>query len=206
MDLRLSQNFNSHPLVKEKAKQHSIVELIALAIIIVLFGWFLILPKKTQLSSEQQQLSVLQTQQSQVHTTLTTLQSLEQQLNTQATDISELDQALPLSYKFSALPELVQSLANSVGVTLASASFSPSEQAPDAGNVALLSNPYGVQRALQQVGGTIVASGNFGQLDDFLKKIESSGRILNVNSIAVSGSGNSSLTLRLDVTAYFLAP
>jgi Tfp pilus assembly protein PilO len=117
-----------------------------------------------------------------------------------------LDQAIPLNSNTIRLQLLIQSLAQSVGVAVGDINVTGDPSGVVAGDMALLANPYGVSRSVKTMSGTISVSGSFDQLQTFLKKLENSGRLIDVDSLAIDQGSSDGLNLKLTFKAYYLAP
>ena len=118
-----------------------------------------------------------------------------------------VEQARPRNGKTFDLQGVIQNLAASVGVSLDSLNVSNPNQDVIAGNVDLLKNPYGSARILQTISGSILVTGNFSQLEAFLKKIENSDRLMDVTSMEINADKTGQLlSLKLEINAYYLAP
>jgi Tfp pilus assembly protein PilO len=190
-----------------KTSRNSLFEVGLLIVICALFGWFILLPKRAEVVQKQDNLNNIESQASSTAAQLATLQSLIGSLPSNAQNIADLDQALPLDGSTVRLQLLVQSLADSVGVTLGNISISGNSGGEVSGDTALLSDPYGVARTVQTLDGTVYAIGSFDQLQEFLKKLENSGRLIDVDSMTIEqGSSPGNLNMALTFKAYYFAP
>ncbi len=206
MDLNLSKNFNVNVAPRVKPQHYSMIELVSLVVIIILFTWFLLLPKRSELISQQATLAQLQAQQSKIDGTLSALTSLEKQLKSKPDEVGYLDQAIPLQGNSIELQLLIEALAKSIGVTVGDISLSASPGDVNAGDQALLSDPYAATRSLKQITGSVYVVGNLTQLQAFLQKVQSSGTIMNISEVSIAPAANNNLGLKFSLAAYYLAP
>ena len=206
MDLNLSKNSSVNFQGKFKSSGSSAaVEITLLVLVSVLFSWFVILPKKAELQSREKELKTLQEQQSQIAGQLETLRRLVQDLKSNQSKVALLDQSLPLDGKILRLRFLIETLANTVGVTVSSVGIA-SKSDLVSGDKALLANPFGTARTLQKLSGSVSVVGTFDQLEAFLKKLENSGRILDVGDLNLDANTSNNLNMRVTLSAYYLAP
>ncbi len=212
MSANLLQNVNFTANAKSSLKpkagsqRNSIMESVLMVAIIGLFWWFVVLPKKAEIATSQASLATLRGQESQMATTLKTLRQLVPQLNANQQQVQQLDEALPLDGNVIRLQLLVQSLAQSVGVSIDSITLSGQTDDVVSGDKSLLDNPYGAQRTLHTLSGSVSVVGSFDQLEAFLEKIENSGRIIDIDSLNITSSTKGELSLQIGVNSYYLAP
>lgn len=177
-----------------------------LIIVCALFYWFIILPKSAALDAKQAELGKLQEESGKIADSLEKFKALAQNVESHPKEISDLDYALPLDGKITHLQTLIETLAQSVGVTIGDITITSKGDNDWAGDKALLADPFGATRALQQLSGTVYVLGNLDQLTAFLQKLENSGRIIDVSALAVDPGPAGSLGLRLTVDGYYLSP
>jgi len=91
-------------------------------------------------------------------------------------------------------------------VTVGNINISSSPGGMVAGNTAVLANPYAAKRSLQTINGTIYVIGSFNQLQALLEKLETSGRLIDVNTLAIDQGSAGNLDMSLTFKAYYLAP
>lgn len=206
MNLAMPKNINIGLPQKIKASRNFIVEIVLLLVFCVLFFWFLVLPKKAEVSAKQDVLEQTLSQQQLADTQLGTLKQLILNLNSHKDEVASLDEAIPLKGNVLELQILMENLANSAGVTVGDISLNASQNGIVAGNTSLLANPYASARSLLQITGSVYVFGNFPQLEAFMKKLENSGRIFDVSSFEVSSGQANNLSLRMSLKAYYFAP
>jgi len=207
MDANLSKNLNLGLPPQIKNARNSLVELVLLVVVCALFGWFVVLPKKAEVEAKKADLATIQGQESKMADKLAKLKTLVQTLQSSSLQTADLDQALPLDGKITRLKILIDSLANSSGVTVGDVSVSSSKaDSVVAGDKGLLANPYGAARTLQKLSGSVYVIGTFDQLKAFLQKLETSARLLDVTELSMDGASDGSLNLKLTISAYYLAP
>ncbi len=202
----LIKNFKVSVPPQMKSVRSATVEVVLLVLVSGLFFWFLLWPKKAELDKTREDLSAAQTQQQKVSGQLASLQSLLKQLPSAAKQSAVLDQALPLDGKTLHLQILIDALAKSSGVTASNITVNGKGGVVISGDKQLLSNPYAAKRSLQNLTATASVTGNFDQLLAFLKKIENSGRIMDVTAVSMDSSPDGGLSMKVDLKAYFLGP
>ena len=188
---------------RPKFQRNPFVEVGLIILITGLFFWFIVLPKQAEVSAKQKQLSDLQAQETQIAGALTSTQNLIQQIQNDPEDVNLLDASLPLSNNKLDFQILLQNLATRVGVTLGNTNVSGTLTA---GNTNLLNNPFGQTRSLQTLTGTVLVTGNFNQLEAFIKQLEHSGRIMDISSLSITPVGNGILGLNVNLKSYYFAP
>lgn len=164
------------------------------------------MPKQSDVGQKKDTLAKVELEQNQMAGKLAALQSLISSLESNSQNVAKLDQALPLDGNVIRLRLLVQSLADSVGVTVGDINVSAQSGGLAAGNKALLADPYLAPRTLQTLSGTIYVIGSFNQLQSLLKKIETSGRLIDITTLAIDQGTTDKLNMRLTFKAYYLAP
>lgn len=206
MDIGIQKNINIGLNLKSSSPSSSIAEAILLLIVCVLFFWFIILPKQSAVNQQKVQLDSLSAQEAEFKANLETLNNLVSQLNSDKQDVSRLDQAIPLNGKTIDLQLLIQSFAQSSGVSVGSINVSGNTTAPVSGDKALINNPYGVTRTLQKLNGSVVVVGTFAQLKAFLQQLEKSGRIMDISSLNIDPASQGNLNMKVVLSAYYFAP
>jgi Tfp pilus assembly protein PilO len=206
MDLDLKKNISGMDLpVIIKAHSHSLYEVVFLCIVIALFYWYILSPKKAEVSVQTTLLSQLQEQQKKWEDSRDQLKLLVQQLNNNKAQAIVLDEALPLNGKIINLHLLIEKLANDSGVTIGDISLTGSGDAVVAGDKALLANPYGPKRTLQKLTGAVYVVGTYPQLQALLQKLENYGRIMDITALDIQSAKDSQLSLKLIMNSYYFA-
>lgn len=204
MDLPKNINFNISPQIK--SSQNSIFEAVLLLIVCILFYWFILLPKTAQVAEQKTALSQAQDEKNNISGTVNDLKKMVEQLSTHAQDINALDEAMPLDSKVLRLRLLLEDLGRSVGMSVSNVSVAGDSDAPWAGDKEILENPYSVPRLVERLSGTVSAVGTYSQMVAFMEKIETSGRLININSVNIDNSADGNLNILLTLDAYYLAP
>lgn len=206
MPVNFTKNISMSIQSQAKSARNPLFEAGLLIIVCVLFVWFLILPKQAETDQKSGDLAKVQAQQGQTKGQLTKLQSLIKSLPSNSQNITMLDQALPLDGNTVRLQLLIQSLAQSVGVTVGNINISGNPKGVVAGDKTLLANPFGVTRTVQTLDGSIYLIGSFNQLQALLEKFESSGRLIDVDSLAINQGSAGNLNMTVTFKTYYLAP
>jgi Tfp pilus assembly protein PilO len=97
---------------------------------------------------------------------------------------------------------LVDTLANSAGVTVRDINFAGKQNTIVAGDKALLEQPFNVSRKLQTVRGSVTVAGTYNNLQAFLRKVEDNSRIMDIQNMEISGIDKDTLSLKLDLLTY----
>ncbi|MBI5530616.1 MAG: hypothetical protein HY918_03905 [Candidatus Doudnabacteria bacterium] len=204
MALNANINLNVPPQIGRY--KNSLVEAVLLLIVSVLFYWFIVSPKNADLAVKKDNLVKIQEQESKLADATQKFEAMVKDLQSHKKEITDLDQALPLEGDQLRMQILLESLANSINVTIGSINVSSQSTAPWSGNKALLADPFAATRTLQTLSGTVFVTGSFDQLVAFLQKLENNGRVINVTAIGLDAGAENKLNLKLSFDAYFLAP
>ena len=203
MDLR--PNARPLPGVSVAAAPHGWMEAILALAVAVLVFWFLVLPKQAKVSAAANELKKLETLQAQFEKNRATTETLVGKLSGSTAAISELDEAIPLDARPTKVRLAVESLARSLDLTLSTLEISSRTDSITAGSRTTVKDPFGVDRSLQVFNVTAELSGSVEQLQAFLEKVESSGRVLQVENMDVS-AGQDRPSMRLTMAAYYYSP
>lgn len=180
-----------------------IIEAVLLLIVCGLLVWFIVLPKKAEVASRNEDFAKLEVQKSKIKSESDELNKLIQKLNVSEKEIKDLDTALPLVHNAIQFELLIKNIAGSVNVSVGSLNLSSKPELVVAGDKALIDNPFAVKRSLQKLSGSIYAIGTLDQLLAFLKKIERSGRYISVTSVQMDPGADNNLNLRMSVDVYY---
>ncbi|MCL5666276.1 MAG: type 4a pilus biogenesis protein PilO [Patescibacteria group bacterium] len=208
METPLPKNFSMPKVTLSPALKksgHSLMEVVLLLVVIGLGYWYLVSPKAAGLEAQRVKRDALVKERDKISGDLDTLRSLVSKLNAHKADVEKLDDALPLNSKPFSLEVLINQLAQESGVVIGSVSVSGKGDSIVAGNRDALQNPFAASRSLQKVAANTSVSGSFSQLETFLKKLENSARIINVNSLEISSAKSDSIDLRAGLEAYYYA-
>ena len=189
-----------------KNYRNYLVEAVMLIVASALFFWFIILPKQASIAEKNETLAKVQDEESKMAGSLSKLQEMVKQLETSKSKISELDQAIPLDGNIPRFQMLLETLANSVGLTVGSISVTGNSNGAWAGDKQLLADPFGAKRTVQKLSGSIYVIGTYDQLKTFLNKFETNGRMINISSMNMDAAPDNALNLKVSFDAYYLAP
>lgn len=178
-----------------------LVQSVLLIIIIVLLGWFIVRPEFVSSRAQHAQLEQASQKRAAIENEKQELERLVSQLQTSAEDIKITDEALPLVGRISRLDVLIESLARSSGLQVAQINAANTGDTIAAGNKAVLSDPYGVDRKLQTSSVSVLLSGNVDQFRTFLQLLETSGRVLDVSGLEVTSEPGAT-KFRVTIKAY----
>jgi Tfp pilus assembly protein PilO len=185
-------------------ERNNMIEIVLLAVVIIIFSWFVLKPKVIAVAQSREELKELEQQQSIVATKKDELMSLVAKMENAKVDISLLDEALPLQPRATTLVVLVDSLAKSNGLSVTATAMDGSEIARDiaAADHAALADPFKVQRKMNPESVLVTAGGTLDQFMGFLNAIENSTRLLDVETIDISGEEDGTLSFKVKVKAY----
>lgn len=205
MSLNISskiQTNSNYPPLQKKTTQFSILEVIFLFFVLALFYWFVVMPKANLLKSALSQLEIKKEEQNKAENNLKNIQESIRVLGAHQKDIIKLDEALPLDSRNTKLYILIDSLAQSSGVTIGDINIVDTGEIIYADNKELIKDPFKAKRSLKKFTGNIHVLGSYEQLQGFLNQMEESGRIINVNSIEIGREQEGVLSLRAIIEAY----
>ncbi len=188
------------------AFRNPFVEIGLLVIISLLLVWFVILPKKNQGDEKRRELTKIKEEQKLIAGKLDTLRELAKSLQSHQNEIADLDKALPLDGKSLRLNLLIDAFARSSGVTLGNINLSGKPNGVVAGDKDLLKDVFAPKRELQKLSGTVYVIGSLNQLTAFLRKLETSGRLIDVTDLSLDSGTEGNLNMKLSITAYYFAP
>jgi Tfp pilus assembly protein PilO len=206
MDINLSKNINMGLPPQMPSARNFLLEVALFAVVCGLFFWFIVLPKQAIVSAKNEELSQYLEAQSKTAGDLQTFKRLVGELKSHPNDIKKLDDAIPLAGKATYLQMLIETLANSSGVTIGSINVAGKNDAVAAGDTQLINNPFKASRSLQKLSGTVYVIGTLPQLMAFLKKVETSGRVMQISSISVGPAQDNNLSLNVSLDAFYFAP
>jgi len=204
MDIQLPKkatkvNFSS----LDRGTQHTIFEVVLLIIVGVLIYMFLLQPKLAELATTNNQLQTLQVQNDSIQKNKQTLASLIAKLHSSPQQVAELDEALPLDGRQTLYRIAMTNIVNSSGMKVGDMSIEAGADTIAAGNKAELANPYSQTRKLKKFTASINLSGTFDQFISFLKTLENSGRIIDINNIEILSSKDNLLEFKLSTQSYY---
>lgn len=186
--------------------QTSIIETVALAVVIVLVFWFFVRPQSTILKTERATLQHAQDEYQAVDQDKQKLAELTARLKKSQADISLIDEALPLQARPTQIEFLLNDLVTAAGMKTADLSFQVSaENNSVAGNKALLKDSYTVSRKLQIMTFNLNVTGGVDQFKNLLQLIETNGRIIDVSTLDMSNEADSPM-FKLKLKTYSYVP
>jgi Tfp pilus assembly protein PilO len=164
------------------------------------------MPKYQSLSSSKQTLKDAKASLQNLQGDKSTLSNLEAKLKSSSTDVTLLDEALPLDTRTSRIYIMVDSLVKASGMTLANIGVEIPTNAIAAGDTKLLADPLASPRKLESIPINVSITGTMDQFVNFLKQLEASSRIIDVEAIEVGAGQGPLLNFRLKLKTYSYAP
>jgi Tfp pilus assembly protein PilO len=189
--------------VTSKTKgQASVIETVALLIVIGLVAWFFVLPKQSQVNQYRAELQAEKDAYQKVDKDKQELLQLISKLKQSEQDLKLLDEALPLDARVTKIQLLLESMAAAAGMRVPTLNPTVSN-AVVAGNKQMNNNIYDGQRSLQTINVDMTVSGGIDQFRNFLSLLETNGRIIDVVSVDLSNDeGGGSFRLKLKSYSY----
>jgi Tfp pilus assembly protein PilO len=184
----------------------SVFEVVFLLIIIFLGYWYLVLPKSDEYTRYQEQLTSLQGRRAEIDGQKKIFDTLVADLGAQTENIAALDDMLPLDAKPSRLYLLMESLMQRAGLGSGVVGIEIDPQTPVAGNKAVIEQPFDADRKVKTIAINVSGTGTIGQLDSFLRLLESSGRVLQVQGMDIDQGRGDQLIFRLVISTYSYVP
>lgn len=178
-----------------------IVQIVLLSIILVIFSWFVLKPKLSSSTEVRANLKTAESQLGKIQQDQQDLGRLLSELRSSTDEIAKVDEALPLSGRVSKAYVLLDSLVQSSGMTLTLISADDTSKAVSAADKALLENPYQPGRSLHTITLTTSVTGTMEQFKNLLQLIETSGRVLDIETVEVNG-GEPLTKFEIKVKAY----
>lgn len=206
MGPEISKSFAKIPLPQNSRQKVNLFEIILLLVVIGLFYWFVVSPKSAELSTASATLTKLQTDQKNVESQKAELSALIQKMQENKSDIEKLDEGLPFEGKITILNLLMEKFAADAGVNMENLSFSLSGDYIAAGDTQLLADPYKPKRSLKKISGNVSVQGDLGQIENFLQKLENSGRIFNISNAQITPSESGQMIISMNLDTYYFAP
>lgn len=204
MDLNTPRENIENPVLKiARNATSSYVEVGLVILIIGLFYWFMVLPKQRGLKVQNEQLAKLQDEDKSLADNVAKLQSLIEKLKESKSNVQKLDEALPLKGKTFGINIVLQEYAELAGVILAPANLNTKPDYVIAGNISQLENPFEGKRSLQKLSTNLQVLGTFPKLINFVKKIENSPRLIQINDFQVENGKEGLLNLVMSIDTYF---
>lgn len=177
------------------------VQIVLLLIVIGLFSWFIVKPKYSQMMSNKAQLAEANQRLVKITDDERELNKMVDELRSSSKQVELLDEALPLNGRISKVYYLLDSYVKSSGMSLSLLSSGDTTDIISAGDKTLVPDPYKDGRALHTVTVTAAATGTMEQFKSLLTLIETSSRVLDVDSVQVIGE-NETIKYRITVKAY----
>lgn len=191
--------------VTNNSARNPIFQIVLIIVVLVLFGWFILLPKNNAYQEQSSQLVTLQTEKNSLSDDQERLNRLIAEMGDSDKEVKVLDEALPLSDRPTKIAVMLESYAQSSAMSLEQLNIADMDKQISAANTALLEDPYGVSRQLQTIKIDINVSGSIEQFRNFLTLLETSGRIIDISSFSVS-SGDDAERFNLKLVTYAYEP
>lgn len=182
-----------------------ILQAIFVLIFLGLFVWFILLPKNQSVADMRVQLDAIKAQEQTLQQEAADLQKLIAKLENSDEQIRLLDEALPLDSRPTTTALMIETYATSSGLELAQVTIDDIDKKVSAGHKEVLDDQYSGKRELVTQNTSIVVTGTIDQFTNFLRLLESSGRILDVTELDIVSGESITFRLELDTYEYGLA-
>lgn len=202
MDLHLSKNDFGSP-IKDQTTQHTAFEIGLLIIVIGLFYWFIVMPKKAAVETLQTQYQTLSQQQATVKENKKKLATAIAEMKAHPQEVAIINEALPLDNRVTKLYIALESLTQDSGMTVGNINISYNGAEDMAGNKPMLQSPFTAKRTLHKLTTALNVTGTFDQFQALLNKIESSGRLINMSSLSIDAGKDQLLNFNVNLEAYY---
>ena len=199
--MALTPNTNSSQTTTRRDFGNPIIQAALLLIVFVLFTWFILKPKLSQSLEQRTNLKAAQTQLEGIKSDKQKLSQLVSELRNSQEDVAKVDEALPLSGRVSKVYVMLDEYVRTAGMTLTLISADDSSKSIAAGDKPFLANPYQEGRQLHTITLTTTVTGNMEQFKNLLQLIETSGRVLDIDSVEIIGD-EPVTKFRISVKAY----
>jgi Tfp pilus assembly protein PilO len=187
------------PLPKDS--RNYLAKIFLLLLIIGAGYWFMVSPKMVTQNTKKDQLSQLTKEREDLASSISTFNKLVSDLNSHSQDAARLDEALPLQSKSFRMNLLIRKLAETAGVTVQDVNFSE-KAGVIAGSKDTSAQPFAGTRTLQKFTGSVAVTGNFDNIQAFIKNVENNSRIMDIQNFDISGSSDGALSLKLNLITY----
>ncbi len=184
----------------------SLLEFWILVIVLVLFVWFILLPKYKTVQALNAQTKTLTNELQVIVEQQAKLKNLIGQIDSNAKEIAILDESLPLHPRTTWLYLLIENLAGTSGVTLSDLSVNNEKEGIVSADSALIDKPFAFQRSVRKTLVNMKLSGSMAQFIAFLSKLEKSGRLMDIKALDIQSSSDGVLDFGLTLDAYYFAP
>lgn len=199
------QTTNLNTISRSKQLQSPLLQAVLLIVVVVLFGWFIVIPKYNTVSTQRADLAELEQKRSTLEKDRADLNTLISKMKSSEKDVKLVDEALPLSSRPTRIALLLETFARSSGMETSQISINGLDKTSGAGDKALLDDPYGKPRSLNTVDVTVGLSGTIDQFKNFLTLLENSGRIVDVDKLEVT-AGDTATTFHVNIKTYAFEP
>ncbi|MBP9686550.1 MAG: hypothetical protein KBD66_01995 [Candidatus Doudnabacteria bacterium] len=179
-------------------------EAIFLLIVIVVGYFYLIAPKYDVYAAGKDELATLEAKQNEVNEQKAAFATLAQKLESSADALVAVDAALPLDSKPSRLYVLVENILQRSGIVAGSVSVDHNSALVVAG--ATTKSETSASRAIQPTSIVISATSTIDQLNQFLRGLETSGRIFEVTDLSVGQAREGQIVFKVTAKAYAYLP
>ncbi len=203
--MALTPNTNSNHGTTRRDFGNPIIQAALLLIVFVLFTWFILKPKLSKSMEQRTNLKAAQAQLDGIKSDKQKLSQLVSELRNSEEDVAKVDEALPLNGRVSKVYVMLDEYVRTAGMTLTLISADDTSKSIAAGDKSLLANPFQEGRQLHTVTLTTTVTGNMEQFKNLLQLIETSGRVLNIDSVEVIGD-DSVTKFIISVKAYAYEP
>lgn len=177
------------------------LQAILFSIVVVIFTWFIVMPKLLTVTAARGELNKIQDQLKKTKSDELELNKLLTKLRASEDEVALVDEALPLTGRVSKANVLMENLVQTSGMSMSQLSSTDSQKIISAGDKSNLSDPFAKKRALYTITMTASVTGSMDQFRNLLELIETNSRVLDVDSMEIIGA-DQQIKFRVIVKAY----
>lgn len=201
MDIRVA---TTTPNAAAPSVGGTVFEAIFLLIVIVVGYFYLVAPKYDAYTTAKSALAAAEKQRADAAAQKDAFTTLAQTLQSSPDAVAALDAALPLDAKPSRLYVVLENILQRAGIAAGSVTVDNTATAVVAGAGGTFDEQ--ANRSVQPTNIIVSATGTIDQLTQFLRALESSGRIFEVTDLSLNQGREGQVVFKVTVKAYAYAP
>jgi Tfp pilus assembly protein PilO len=196
-------NLSTGPIKRPQNFSNTSFEIVLLIIVGVLLYFFIVSPKQQELQAKKDSVTQLTDQKNKLERENKAVQKALDDMKKSKTGIAKLDEALPLDGRPSKIYLLLDDIMIQSGMTVKSMDFPDATGDIVAGNSTRVEKPFTGQRKLHEVTINLTVTGSFDQYLGVLKRLETSGRLFNIQNVEITSTGDTDVEFVMTLITYF---